>query len=172
MTIGIGSNWVWVAGLITFALGTACGAGIAYLMAANNRRRAIELQDKLDRLQQELDDYRDQVEQHFRKTSELVQAMTDSYRNVYEHLARGSETLCKDPVSTPRLDIPKQAVLDSAAGTETGTLTNDNTVADAFSDAETDSIDDELDTDALIGDTPRVPNMYTEERPTHRTPSV
>ncbi|MFQ5643593.1 MAG: YhcB family protein [Thiogranum sp.] len=153
--------------------GACCGAGLTYLMAGSNRRRAIELQEKLDQLQQELDDYRDQVGQHFRKTSELVQAMTDSYRNVYEHLARGSEVLCQDPVSTPRLDLPQQTRLDSAPGADTAA--SDNAVSEAFSDAETDSIDDELNTDALLGDTPRVPNLdslYTEEQATHRTPSA
>ncbi|HHH42687.1 MAG TPA: DUF1043 family protein [Gammaproteobacteria bacterium] len=170
MTSGIGSNWVWITGLITFVLGIACGAGLTYLMAGGNRRRAIELQEQLNQLQQELDSYRDQVGQHFRKTSELVQAMTDSYRNVYEHLARGSETLCQD-VSTPRLDLPQQARLDNEPGSDTA---SDNAVTEPFSDAETDSID-ELDTDALLGDTPRVPNLdslYTEEPPTHRTPSA
>jgi len=90
MASSIGLSWVWVTGLITFALGIACGAGFTYLMAGNTRRRTSDLKEKLDQLQQELDGYRDQVGQHFRKTSELVQAMTDSYRNVYEHLAKGS----------------------------------------------------------------------------------
>jgi len=171
MTSGIGSNWVWIAGLITFVLGVACGAGLTYLMAGDKRRRAVELQERLDQLQQELDDYREQVGQHFRETSELVQAMTDSYRNVYEHLARGSETLCQN-VSTPRLDLPQQVRLDSEPASDTPA--DGDAVTEAFSDAETDSVD-ELDTDALLGDTPRVPNLdslYAKEPPTHRTPSA
>ena len=169
MASGIGLSWVWVTGLITFAVGIACGAGITYLMAGNSRRRTSELQEKFDQLQQELDNYRDQVGQHFRKTSELVQAMTDSYRNVYEHLAKGSEVLCQDPVSTPRLDFAQHAKLDTES--DTNTQVPDTDITDTFSDAETDSMDD-LAADAILGDAPRVPNLYTEERPSHHTPSA
>jgi len=169
MASGIGLSWVWVTGLITFALGIACGAGFTYLIAGNNRRRTSELQEKLDQLQQELDGYRDQVGQHFRKTSELVQAMTDSYRNVYEHLAKGSEVLCQDPVSTPRLDFAQHAKLDMESDADT--QLPDTDITDTFSDAETDSMDD-LAADAILGDAPRVPNLYTEERPSHHTPSA
>jgi hypothetical protein len=172
MASGIGSNWVWVTGLITFALGIACGAGFTYLLATNSRRRTTELQEKLDQLQQEFDGYRDQVGQHFRKTSELVQAMTDSYRNVYEHLAKGSEVLCQDPVNTPRLDFPQHTKLDTESGTDT--RARDTGITDTFSDAETDSIDD-MTADAILGDAPRVPNLdslYAEERSTHHTPSA
>ena len=172
MVSGIGSSWIWVVGLITFALGIACGAGFTYLMAGNGRRRTIELQEKLDQLQQEFDSYRDQVGQHFQKTSELVQAMTDSYRNVYEHLAKGSEALCQDPVSTPRLDFPQPTKLDSEADTDS--RAPDTDITDTFSDAETDSIDN-MTEEAMLGDAPRVPDLdklYAEDRPTHHTPSA
>jgi len=169
MASSIGLSWIWVTGLITFALGIACGAGFTYLMAGNNRRRTSELQEKFDQLQQELDGYRDQVGQHFRKTSELVQAMTDSYRNVYEHLAKGSEVLCQDPVSTPRLDFAQHAKLDTESDADT--QLPDTDITDTFSDAETDSMDD-LAADAILGDAPRVPNLYTEAPPSHHTPSA
>lgn len=170
MTSSIGSNWIWITGLISLTLGVACGAGITYLMAGSGRRRTIELQEKLDQMQQEFDSYRNQVGQHFRKTSELVQAMTDSYRNVYEHLAKGSETLCQDPVSTPRLDFPQQTEPHAEADTRVpGAI-----FTDTFSEAETDSIDN-MTEESILGDAPRVPNLdnlYAEERPTHRTPSA
>ena len=169
MASGIGLSWVWVTGLITFAFGIACGTGFTYLITGNSRRRTSELQEKLALLQQELDGYRNQVGQHFRKTSELVQAMTDSYRNVYEHLAKGSEVLCQDPVSTPRLDFAQHAKLDTESDTDT--RVPDTDITDAFSDAETDSMDD-LAADAILGDAPRVPNLYTEAPPSHHTPSA
>ncbi|GMQ83500.1 MAG: hypothetical protein BMS9Abin06_0235 [Gammaproteobacteria bacterium] len=170
MVSSIGSSWIWATGLITFVLGIACGAGFTYLMTGNNRRRTTELQARLDQLQQEFDGYRDQVGRHFRKTSELVQSMTDSYRNVYEHLAKGSEALCQDPVSTPRLDFPQHAEQDAEADTPAP----DTDITDTFSDAETDSVDD-MAAEDILGDAPRVPNLdklYTEEHPTHRTPSA
>jgi len=96
--------------------------------------------------------------------------MTDSYRSVYEHLASGSETLCQDPVSTPRLDFPQHTGLD----TEAGILASDINIADTFSDAETDNAENMI-TEAIPGDAPRVPNLdklHTERRPTHHTPSA
>ena len=152
---GIEMSWAWAVGLITFAFGIACGIGIAYLMPGN-RRRAQELQDKLENLQQEFDGYHDQVGQHFLKTSELVQKMTESYRDVYEHLATGSQALCQTPVNTPRLDIPEHPTLESR--TEAGAT--DQQAADGGS--ETDSgKKDEADSDALLGDAPRVPTLDT-----------
>jgi len=170
MASGIDSSWVWATGLIAFLLGIACGAGFTYLMSGSGRRRTTDLQEKLDQLQQEFDSYRDQVGQHFQKTSELVQTMTDSYRSVYEHLASGSEVLCQDPVSTPRLDFPQHARLD----TETDTLASGIDITDTFSDAETDNAENMI-TEAVPGDAPRVPNLdklHTEGHPTHHTPSA
>ncbi len=160
MASGIDMGWVWAIGVVTFALGIACGAAFAYLMSGNGRRRTTELQEELGQLQQEFNSYRDQVGEHFRKTSELVQTMTDSYRNVYEHLASGSEVLCQDPVSTPRLDFPQHTGLD----TETDTPASGIDMTDTFSDAETGNAEDT-----------RVPNLdklYAEDRPTHHTPSA
>jgi len=161
MESGFDSSWVWATGLIIFVLGIACGAFFAHLMAGDDRRHTSELEEKLDRLHQEFQGYRNQVGQHFRKTSELVQAMTDSYRNVYEHLASGSETLCQDPLSTPHLDFPQRAELDA----KTDAQAPDIEITNTFSEVET----------ATLGDSPQVPNldrMHTEEHPTHRTPSL
>ncbi len=171
MTGGFESGWMWAAGLIVFAVGLLCGAGLVLLLSGSGRR-AAELQDQLDQLQQEFSAYRDQVEQHFRKTSELVQTMTESYRSVYEHLATGSQALCQDPISTPRLDIPQQ----SEPGPDTASDAGEQQAgdgSDAFSDAETDTLD-ELE-DAGLGDAPRVPELdglYGENRSTPHTPSA
>ncbi|HHJ16415.1 MAG TPA: DUF1043 family protein [Gammaproteobacteria bacterium] len=172
MTGGMEPGWMWAIGLIVFAVGIACGAGLVLLLSGSSRR-AAELQDKLDRLQQEFSAYRDQVEQHFRKTSELVQTMTESYRNVYEHLATGSQALCQDPVSTPQLDIPKNAMLDTDSSENSAEAEPAGTDNDMFSDAETDTLD-ELG-DAGLGDAPRVPKLdglYGETRTTPQPPSA
>jgi uncharacterized membrane-anchored protein YhcB (DUF1043 family) len=156
MASGIDLSWAWAIGLTTFVCGIACGIGIAYLMPGN-RRRAQELQEKLQRLQQEFDNYHDQVGQHFLKTSELVQKMTESYRDVYEHLSTGSQALCQTPVNTPRLDIPEHPTLE--AGTQTRAA--DEKTMGAFPDAQTDRLDDQ-ESDAFLGDAPRVPTLDSE----------
>jgi uncharacterized membrane-anchored protein YhcB (DUF1043 family) len=161
MANGIDLNWAWAIGLVTFACGIACGIGIAYLMPGN-RRRAQELQGKLQSLQQEFDSYHNQVGQHFLKTSELVQKMTESYRDVYEHLSTGSQALCQTPVNTPRLDIPEHPTLE--AGTQTRAA--DEKTMGTFPDAQTDRLDDQ-ESDAFLGDAPRVPTLDSENEKIH-----
>jgi len=158
MASGIDLSWAWAVGFISFTVGIACGIGIAYLMTGN-RRRTQELQDKLQSLQQEFDSYHDQVGQHFLKTSELVQNMTESYRDVYEHLATGSQALCQTPVNTPRLDLPEHPTLESQPQTPAA---NQETMG-AFPDAQADGLDDQ-ESDAFLGDAPRVPTLETENR--------
>jgi uncharacterized membrane-anchored protein YhcB (DUF1043 family) len=149
-------TWIWAVGLIVFAVGIGCGIGIAYLMPGN-RRRAQALQEKLSRLQQEFDSYHEQVSQHFLKTSELVQKMTDSYRDVYEHLASGSQALCQTPVSTPQLDIPEHPTLEEgirARAKDEKTVTEPSPVDRGEAE--------EPDSDAFLGDAPRVPTLDAE----------
>ncbi|MEN8762387.1 MAG: DUF1043 family protein [Thiogranum sp.] len=155
MASGIDLSWAWVIGLVSFACGIACGIGIAYLMPGN-RRRAQELQEKLKGLQQEFDSYHGQVGQHFLRTSELVQKMTESYRDVYEHLSTGSQALCQTPVNTPRLDIPEHPMLEA----ETQTEAADEKTMSAL-DGRSDGLD-EREADAFLGDAPRVPELDSE----------
>lgn len=157
MTGGIALSWVWATGLIAFAFGIASGVGIAYMVFGSNRR-AQELREKIDTLQQELDDYRGQVGKHFQRTSELVQKMTHSYREVYEHLASGSQSLCQDPVNTPRLDIPETPTLETRRGEEPPATMN----PEEFSDAETDR-QDQQDSDDYLGEAPNIPVLETED---------
>lgn len=162
----ISIGWAWGIGLISFAFGIAGGVFLAVLLSGS-RHRAEELEHQLTDQQRQFDDYRSQVSQHFRQTSELVQKMTDSYRSVYEHLASGSQTLCQEPVPTPQLDIPKQPVLDG----KKQTAASDAVDQGAFSDAETDPFADP-ETDTLLGDAPNVPSLETEQPLNSRTPSA
>ena len=153
-------SWAWGVGLIGFAFGLACGIAGAYLMTGS-RQRIRELESRLAAAQQQFDSYREQVSQHFMKTSDLVQKMTSSYRDVYEHLASGSQALCENPVSTPQLDIPHQPVLGNEhldqQAEPTGIPENE------FTDAETDPLQTS-DDDTLLGDAPNIPNLDNQTR--------
>ena len=157
MTSGIDLSWTWAVGLITFAFGIVCGIGVAYLVPGN-RRRTQELENKVNSLQQEYDSYHEQVGQHFLKTSELVEKMTESYRDVYEHLATGSQALCQTPVNTPRLDIPEHPTLE--AKTQTGAAKQETT--EGGSQTDTGGLE-ESDSDAFLGDAPRVPPLDADK---------
>ena len=170
MSGGVELTWVWAIPLISFVVGIGLGIGIAYL-ALGSCRRSRELKAKLDALQKEFDGYRSQVAEHFLKTSQLVQKMTSSYRDVYKHLATGSQSLCKEPLSTPRLDIAEDSTL---TGKGQGRI-RDDLASSGFSNGETDGLEG-ADADAFLGDSPRVPDLDTEgaderTRPRKRTPS-
>ena len=157
---GFDLSWAWGIGLISFAFGLALGMAGLYLMTGN-RQRIKELESQLASAQQKFDSYREQVGQHFLKTSDLVQKMTSSYRDVYEHLASGSQTLCQDPVSTPQLDIPHQPMLNQESSDEPAEP--DTEMDNELSDADTDPLQ-KTDTDAYLGDSPNIPDLGNETR--------
>ena len=41
-------------------------------------------------------EYRTRVDDHFRETANLLNAMTEQYRQVYTHMANGAAALCDD----------------------------------------------------------------------------
>lgn len=157
---GFDLSWAWGIGLISFAFGLASGIAGFYLVTGN-RQRIKELESQLASAQQQFDSYREQVGQHFLKTSDLVQKMTSSYRDVYEHLANGSQTLCQEPVSTPQLDIPHQPMLNQESPDEPAEPEKE--VDNEFSDADTDPLQ-KTDTDVYLGDSPNIPDLGNETR--------
>ena len=90
------TSWFWGTSLIAFAFGIIFGVGL--IMFLNGFGRAKKLQLEVERLEKELDEYKSKVTEHFKTTSGLVQKMTESYRDVYLHLANSSQQLCQEPV--------------------------------------------------------------------------
>ena len=91
------TSWLWGTSLIAVAFGVIIGIGLA-LLFMQNFGRAKKLQEEVDRLEQELTEYKSKVTDHFKQTSTLVQKMTESYRDVYQHLANSSQQLCQEPI--------------------------------------------------------------------------
>ncbi len=169
MTTGIESVWVLATGFAVLAVGVIIGIVIGYL-GLGDSRKAQELQDKLDELQQEFDQYRDKVSNHFLQTSALVQKMTSSYRQVYEHLASGSEELCATPVDTPQLDLPDHPALDVKQDIDTNTETDSRAVPEPEPQAVPLEVPDQAvrEEDEVLGDAPQVPDLELEI-PLHKT---
>jgi uncharacterized membrane-anchored protein YhcB (DUF1043 family) len=148
-----GTSSMWVVGILSFLLGGGIGCIFAYLVFARNRR-THHLQMELNQLTERFTDYRDQVTQHFMRTSELVQEMTHSYRSVYEHLASGAQHLCgEQPEPTTTLGHHTSEKLAAATAS---TMAAD---ADADYDelAELSSI--KHDIDELLGESPRISDL-------------
>ena len=151
-----GTGSMWVIGILSFLLGGGVGGIIAYLMFARNRRTQ-HLQLELNQLNERFTDYRDQVTQHFMRTSELVQEMTHSYRSVYEHLASGAQHLCGEQPETPTIDHRKSEKLAPAAAAAAAGTMADDAGADYDELAELSSI--RHDIDELLGESPRISDL-------------
>lgn len=135
---------IWVFGSLLFVLGLVLGCIVAYLVIGR-QSRTRELQDELITLREKFSDYRDQVTQHFMRTSELVQEMTFSYRAVYEHLAAGAQNLCSGGLEAPQANLPGTAGTPAGGGA-TAPHADGQTEADAY-------------LDGVLGDTPRISDL-------------
>jgi uncharacterized membrane-anchored protein YhcB (DUF1043 family) len=147
---------IWLIAVLGVLIGIMLGSIITYLLVARNRK-THELQLELNQLTERFTEYRDQVTQHFMRTSELVQEMTRSYRDVYEHLAAGAQNLCGDADERWQLDHR-----------ETGEQLNDESDQDSSLATADDAADyDELeelssirrDLDELLGESPRISDL-------------
>jgi uncharacterized membrane-anchored protein YhcB (DUF1043 family) len=63
---------------------------------AETASRLQKAEQERNDLSEQLSDYRSDVVEHFSQTSELLKSMTLQYRNIYQHLAQGAESLCPE----------------------------------------------------------------------------
>ncbi len=77
--------------ILLIALGVIIGAALSKIL--NRGPSVSELQQKLEESQDQLDQYRKDVDKHFQTTAELVNNLTQSYRAVHEHLSQGAQKL-------------------------------------------------------------------------------
>lgn len=98
--------WEWECTLIGLVVGMIVGA---VTMRFGNRklRRQQTLQHELERSKAELDEYREKLTKHFVRSAELLDNMADDYRQLYQHIAKSSNSL-----------VPNQHVKDSRCLTE------------------------------------------------------
>lgn len=99
---------MWLTGIVCLAIGVAAGLLIARRLDSSSPGKVEELEARVAELQRFHDDYREHVSDHFNMTADLVQQMTDSYRDVYQHLARGAQDLCNDEIASKLLPAAEQ----------------------------------------------------------------
>jgi uncharacterized membrane-anchored protein YhcB (DUF1043 family) len=147
---------IWFIAVPAVLIGILLGSIITYLLIARNRK-THELQLELNQLTERFAEYRDQVTQHFMRTSELVQEMTRSYRDVYEHLASGAQHLCGDTDDRWQLDHRE-------TGEQLADESNqDPCPASAGCQADYDELEElssiRRDLDELLGESPRISDL-------------
>ncbi len=111
--------------LILVGAGALVGGGLIGLIigrAGPAAQQREELRRELDSARNELSRYKEEVNTHFSRTAELVNSLTESYRDVHQHLAASAEQLCDGVQPLHRLQQPlqdaisdQQTVTDAAA---------------------------------------------------------
>ena len=77
-----------------------------------------ELENQIRQIKDNHREYKDSVSDHFGMTAELVHHMTESYREVYQHLASGAQDLCSSEVASKLLPAESDAVFESPSSSE------------------------------------------------------
>ncbi len=108
---------IWLVGIGALALGVIIGVIVASRLNASPSR-IRELETQIKQLTESNVEYRDSVSDHFSMTAELVQHMTESYRDVYQHLASGAQDLCSTDVASKLLPAESDAVFESTSSQE------------------------------------------------------
>lgn len=83
----------WVTGVVLLLGGALLGGFLVRIFGAESGREK-QLQQELEKTRKEFSDYKGEVADHFRDTAEAVNAMTESYRQVYDKLRVGASRLC------------------------------------------------------------------------------
>jgi len=104
--------------LLILLLGLLAGIGAGYVIFQNIERRKSGGKTAAE-LKQEHEAYREQVQQHFSKTSDLFQNMTMQYRELYDHLSEGAQSLCESTPASPALELSNKALLPSGGAAPT-----------------------------------------------------
>ena len=105
--------------IIALIIGGVIGSLIGWYSALasrgdNKRKIILELESQLDQARQNKVDYEAEVTEHFSRTADLLNKLTDDYRSVYTHLANGADQLCGDQISMsePALSAPPHDAAD------------------------------------------------------------
>lgn len=133
------SVMAWLGAAIMLAIGGGAGFFVARQI---KDKRTLELEQQLEATRTKLNDYQEDVNRHFLKTSLLFSKLTDNYRDVYEHLATGAQKLCNDKPHISALDLPDTKIL-SAAVAQTAIPTDEKPAAEAANPTSTEAAQDD-----------------------------
>ncbi|KGE03236.1 YhcB family protein [Pseudohaliea rubra] len=105
-------------GLCALVVGGVLGMVFGRKSTAGSQQ-ARELEKRIDQLSRDKQAYENRVTEHFTETADRLNALTEMYRGIHEHLAEGASTLCvgKNDVTVTRLggtrddsEVPQEAL--------------------------------------------------------------
>lgn len=102
-----------VIGVAALLIGTGAGVMLARLFNSDNRKRH-DLEKQLQDVNTDMKHYQQEVSEHYVKTARLVDDLTESYRQVHNHLAEGAATLLHTRGAAPLMKtIPSREQIDA-----------------------------------------------------------
>ena len=90
---------IWLVGLGCLLAGAVIGA-VAYKVLMSDEAKVRALEEQLQALSEEHEHYKSNVHSHFSNSAQLLGKLTDSYREVFMHMAEGARSLCPDYISS------------------------------------------------------------------------
>lgn len=87
--------------VVMLVIGTIIGVVIGRSWVPPEQQKALET--RLSSAKRELDSYQQEVAKHFMETSKRVSEMTESYRDLHEHLAKGALQLANTEIGREML---------------------------------------------------------------------
>lgn len=90
---------IWLIGIGCFFGGAALGA-LWFKMFRSDEVRIDALEQQLQTLTNEHETYKSSVHAHFSSSAQLLSKLTESYKEVYVHLADGARALCPEYISS------------------------------------------------------------------------
>jgi uncharacterized membrane-anchored protein YhcB (DUF1043 family) len=88
------SNFEVIGGAVLLLLGLGLGMLLGRRTSPESQK-SREVERQLDQVLQDKKAYEDEVVEHFTDTAKLLNSLTDSYREVHNHLASGAAQLCQ-----------------------------------------------------------------------------
>ena len=172
------------AGILLFGLGLGLGYWYAHSQSKREATRASDIQN-------ELDDYRRHVTEHFGETAKHFQTIGQQDQSLYKHMAQGADALC-DPAdsddllgfaaghapaitasTTDKSEKPPEVIRDSATEEEIESPKVEPEVesSNASESLENSSVPDEVmaepAAEAVVPDQVDTPSPIEKERTVH-----
>jgi len=113
---------IWLVGLGCLLAGAVIGA-VMFKVFLSDEARVRALEEQLQTLSEEHEHYKGNVHNHFSNSAQLLGKLTDSYREVFMHMAEGARTLCPDYISSQMsLNADTRTLLRQGDGRSTAPL--------------------------------------------------
>ena len=109
---------IWLIAGIAVAVGVMIGAVGFWSFFSQTEAGAVKSKKELATLNKKLEEQQAQINEHFVTTADLVNKLTLTYKEVYDHLAIGAESLCDSDaaiqVLEARQNVAKLIAADDA----------------------------------------------------------